>query len=50
MGDEQFPPEKEEFSKEWFEPFIHILKSMYTDLSASDGQYTVDMRKKLRSF
>ena len=47
-GDEEFPPEEEEFSEEWPEPFKHIFKNLYTDLPPSDGQYIVEMRKKLK--
>jgi len=43
-GDEQFPPLEEEFSKDWPYPFGFALKTLYTDLPPTDGQYIIDMK------
>lgn len=47
-GGEQFPVSEEEFSKNWPEPYKHLLKSLYSDCAPADRQYIIDMRKKLR--
>ena len=43
-GDETFPPEEEEVSQEWPEPFKKVLRGFYTDLPPADRQYTVPLK------